>query len=109
MMLIIGNFRAYNNFKVEFWVSDYYYNGTTGNFLAGILFVRGFFLMAYKGYDRIYSHATNLGCVFAVVATLFPTQVRTALYIIYILFMLLLFFITTNSPVSRRCFVRDGY
>src|ERR1700704_520263 len=64
LLLIIGNLIAYNNFNIEFSVSDYYDNGTAGDILVGVLFVLGFFLMAYKGYDLTDSRAANLGCVF---------------------------------------------
>jgi hypothetical protein len=37
------------------------------------LYVFGFFLLSYKGYQRIDDIISNLGCVFAVGSALFPT------------------------------------
>ncbi|HMX81304.1 MAG TPA: hypothetical protein PLG91_13380, partial [Ferruginibacter sp.] len=51
-LLIIGNLIANQTLHIEFSVSDYYDNGTAGDILVGVLFVLGFFLMAYKGFDR---------------------------------------------------------
>src|SRR6188768_127088 len=65
LLLVLGNLIAFNNFKIEFSVSDYYDNSTAGDILVGVLFVLGFFLMTYKGYDRTDSRTANLGCIFA--------------------------------------------
>ncbi len=53
-------------------VSKYYYTGT-GDVLVGTLFVIGFFLFSYKGYDRDYI-AGRIGWIAAVGAALFPTH-----------------------------------
>ena len=53
-------------------ISTYYYTGTR-NILVGALWAIGFFLLSYKGYGRADANAGNLGCVFAVGITLFPT------------------------------------
>jgi len=92
LLLIIGNFVAYNNFEIEFSVSDYYDNSTAGDILVGVLFVLGFFLMAYKGYDRIDSRAANLGCIFSLGVALFPTtSSNNVIHIMHFVFALLLF------------------
>ncbi|HSR51265.1 MAG TPA: DUF998 domain-containing protein [Acidobacteriota bacterium] len=49
-----------------------YYHTHMGDVLVGTLFVIGFFLMSYKGYDRRDDIAGNLACVFAVGTALFP-------------------------------------
>ncbi|HMK04916.1 MAG TPA: hypothetical protein VK489_12020 [Ferruginibacter sp.] len=92
LLLIIGNFIAYNNFDIEFSVSDYYDNSTAGDILVGILFVLGFFLMAYKGYDSIDSRTANLGCIFALGVALCPTTSSNyVVHIMHFVFALLLF------------------
>ena len=92
LLLIIGNFIAYNNFNIEFSVSDYYDNGTAGDILVGVLFVLGFFLMTYKGYDRTDSRTANLGCVFALGVALCPTTSSNhVIHIMHFVFAILLF------------------
>ena len=53
-------------------ISSYYYTGTR-DVLVGSLWAIGFFLLSYKGYERIDSIAGKLGCVFALGTALFPT------------------------------------
>ncbi|MBS1753657.1 MAG: hypothetical protein R2765_01415 [Ferruginibacter sp.] len=92
ILLIIGNLFANNSFKIEYSVSDYYDNGTAGDILVGILFVLGFFLMTYKGYDKTDSRAANLGCVFALGVALCPTTSgNNFIHILHFVFALLLF------------------
>ncbi len=91
-LLIIGNYIYADTFIIEFSVSDYYDNGTAGDIFVGILFVLGFFLMSYKGYDKTDSRAANFGCVFALGAALFPTTSSNhTVYIMHFVFSLLLF------------------
>jgi uncharacterized membrane protein HdeD (DUF308 family) len=91
-LLIIGNLIANSSLKIEFSVSDYYDNGTAGDILVGILFVLGFFLMSYKGYDRIDSRAANLGCFFALGVALCPTTSSNyVVHIMHFVFAVLLF------------------
>ncbi|HQW92895.1 MAG TPA: hypothetical protein PKY28_07330 [Ferruginibacter sp.] len=92
LLLIIGNLIANSSLTIEFSVSDYYDNGTAGDILVGILFVLGFFLMSYKGYDRIDSRAANLGCVFALGVALCPTtSTNDVVHILHFVFAVLLF------------------
>ncbi len=92
VLLIIGNLIANETLTIEFSVSDYYDNGTAGDILVGILFVLGFFLMAYKGYDKIDSRAANFGCVFALGVALCPTtSTNTLVHNMHFVFALLLF------------------
>jgi hypothetical protein len=105
LLLIIGNFIAYNNFNIEFSVSDYYDNSTAGDILVGILFVLGFFLMTYKGYDKTDSRVANLGCVFALGVALFPTtSTNNVVHIMHFVFALLLFtvFIVFSIYLFRK-------
>lgn len=92
LLLIIGNLVASNTMHIEFSVSDYYDNSTAGDILVGVLFVLGFFLMAYKGYDRTDSIAANLGCAFALGVALFPTtSPNNIVHTMHFVFALLLF------------------
>lgn len=92
VLLVIGNLIANNTLQIEFSVSDYYDNGTAGDILVGILFVLGFFLMTYKGYDKTDSRAANLGCVFALGVALCPTTSNNlVIHNLHFVFALLLF------------------
>jgi hypothetical protein len=52
-------------------ISDYYYTGLRDVFV-GTLFVLGFFLLAYRGYESIDSKFANAGFFFALGCALFP-------------------------------------
>lgn len=53
-------------------ISSYYHTGMRDVFV-GTLCVIGFFLLSYRGYDRVDDGAGTLACAFAVGAALFPT------------------------------------
>ena len=92
ILLILGNLIANSSLQIEFSVSDYYDNSTAGDILVGVLFVLGFFLMTYKGYEKVDSRAANLGCVFALGVALFPTtSTNHVVYIMHFVFAVLLF------------------
>ena len=92
LLLIISNLVTNNTLHIEFSVSDYYDNGTAGDILVGILFVLGFFLMTYKGYDKTDSRAANFGCVFALGVALCPTTSHNnVIHIMHFVFAVLLF------------------
>lgn len=91
-LLILGKLISENSFAIEFSVSDYYDNGTAGDVLVGILFVLGFFLMTYKGHEKIDSRTANFGCVFALGVALCPTtSSNNVIHIMHFVFALLLF------------------
>lgn len=91
-LLIIGKLVSENSFTIEFSVSDYYDNKTAGDILVGILFVLGFFLMTYKGYDKTDNRAANLGCIFALGVALCPTTSHNhTIHILHFVFAVLLF------------------
>lgn len=105
LLLFIGNLFANNTLQIEFSVSDYYDNGTAGDILVGVLFVLGFFLMTYKGYDKTDSRIANLGCVFALGVALFPTTSSNYLvHKMHFVFALLLFtvFIVFSMYLFRK-------
>ena len=105
LLLVIGNLIANNSLQIEFSVSDYYDNSTAGDILVGVLFVLGFFLMTYKGYDKTDSRVANLGCVFALGVALFPTtSPNHTVHIMHFVFALLLFsvFIVFSIYLFRK-------
>ncbi len=51
-----------------------YYHTDMRNVFVGTLFVIGFFLLSYKGYEPNDNWAGNLGCIFAIGVALFPTD-----------------------------------
>ena len=111
-LLIIGNLIANQTLHIEFSVSDYYDNGTAGDILVGVLFVLGFFLMAYKGFDRIDSITANLGCVFALGVALCPTtSSNQVVHILHFVFAMLLFstfiffsiYLFRKSDPQKKC------
>lgn len=95
-------------------ISDYYYTGMRDVFV-GTLWAIGFFLFSYKGPERVDAIAGNLGCIFAVAVTLFPTtpdSVDHATFIggLHLTFAALLFltltffslFLFTKTDPSKR-------
>jgi preprotein translocase subunit SecG len=112
LLLIIGNFFASNTLRIEDSVSDYYDNSTAGDILVGVLFVLGFFLMTYKGYDKVDSRTANLGCIFALGVALFPTtSTNHVIHIMHFVFALLLFtvfiffsvYLFRKSDPAKKC------
>ena len=53
-------------------ISSYYYTGM-GDVFVGVLFIIGFFLLSYRGYECIDDVMGHLACAFAVGVALFPT------------------------------------
>jgi hypothetical protein len=72
-LLVITDSLAQSALRTEDSISDYYDNATAGDLLVGVLFVLGFFLLSYKGYEPIDSHAANFGFLCALGVALFPT------------------------------------
>ena len=111
-LLIIGNLIANQTLKIEFSVSDYYDNGTAGDILVGVLFVLGFFLMTYKGFDKLDSRTANFGCVFALGVALCPTtSSNQVVHILHFVFAMLLFsvfiffsiYLFRKSDPAKKC------
>ncbi len=112
LLLIIGNLMATGTLHIEFSVSDYYDNSTAGDILVGVLFVLGFFLMTYKGYNKTDSRVANLGCVFALGVALCPTTSSNyIIHIMHFVFALLLFsvFIIFSIYLFRKSDHAKGY
>jgi uncharacterized membrane protein len=79
---------------------------------VGVLFVLGFFLMAYKGFDRVDSITANLGCVFALGVALCPTtSSNQVVHILHFVFAMLLFstfiffsiYLFRKSDPQKKC------
>lgn len=73
LLVVFGKWISERTWQLEFSISDYYDNGTAGDILVGILFVLGFFLMAYKGPLPIDNITAKIGCIASLGASLFPT------------------------------------
>jgi len=112
LLLIIGNLVANKTMHIEFSVSDYYDNSTAGDILVGVLFVLGFFLMAYKGFNRTDSRTANFGCVFALGVALCPTTSSNYfIHIMHFVFAVLLFsvFIVFSIYLFRKSDQPKGF
>jgi hypothetical protein len=91
-ILVISDSIANCKLGIEFSISDYYDNGISGDLLVGVLFVLGFFLLSYRGYEPIDSRLSNLGCLFALGVALFPTTSENNLvHTLHFVFAFLLF------------------
>ena len=95
LLVVLGKFISDGSWQLEFSISDYYDNGTGGDILVGILFVLGFFLLSYKGPERIDNRAADVGCVAALGVALFPTTYCSDcwVHIMHFVFALLLFLV----------------
>ena len=102
-------------------ISAYYHTGMRDVFV-GTLWAIGFFLLSYKGYECADDIAGDLGCIFAVGVTLFPTfpngvassnarfighihQTFTALFFLTLIYFSLFLFTKTNpraTPTRRK-------
>jgi hypothetical protein len=67
----LGAFLVFQN-GIQSSLSSYYHTGMRDVFV-GTLWAIGIFLYAYKGFERADNIAGNLGCIFAIGITLFPT------------------------------------
>jgi magnesium-transporting ATPase (P-type) len=93
LLVVLGKFISEQSGQLEFSISDYYDNGSAGDLLVGVLFVLGFFLLSYKGPERIDNRAADVGCVAALGLALFPTTYCSDcwVHIMHFVFALLLF------------------
>ncbi len=93
LLVVLGKFISEKSGQLEFSISDYYDNGSAGDLLVGVLFVLGFFLLSYKGPERIDNRAADVGCIAALGLALFPTTYCSDcwVHIMHFVFALLLF------------------
>jgi hypothetical protein len=92
LLMVIFKFIYENSTEIEFSISDYYDNGGAGYVLVGVLFVLGFFLLSYKGYDKLDDRVSDFGCLCALGVALFPTTSENkTVHIMHFVFALLLF------------------
>lgn len=92
LLLFIANYISFSSTKIENSISDYYDNAAAGDVLVGVLFVLGFFLLSYKGYEKIDELTAKLGFVFALGVALFPTTSPVKfVHIMHFVFAFLLF------------------
>jgi hypothetical protein len=71
IVLVVGTILVTFNLAVRSSISAYY-NSVMGPVFAGVLFVVGWFLYAYRGYDRRDDRAGDRACLFAMGVALFP-------------------------------------
>jgi hypothetical protein len=114
ILLVIGKLISQNSFKLEYSISDYYDNSTSGDILVGVLFALAFFLVSYKGYAAIDSIAANFGCTFALGVALCPTTSSNKfvhyahfgfaflLFSVFIFFSIYLFRKSSAHPTKQK-------
>jgi len=73
VILAVWGFFIYGGLEIQPSISDYYTLRTRDAFV-GILFVVGWFLFAYKGYEPQDDIAGDLACLFALGVVFFPTS-----------------------------------
>ncbi len=94
LLMMIGKVISSNSMQLEFSVSDYYDDGTAGDFFVGILFALGFFLFSYRGYEAIDNRIANVGAVMALGVALFPTTSKILwVHYMHFVFAILLFIV----------------
>ena len=92
LFVVIGKLIYEGSMEIEYSISDYYDNGTAGDFLVGILFALAFFLFSYRGYEPIDNRIASAGCVFALGVALCPTTSKNeTVHDLHFVFALLLF------------------
>ena len=93
LLVVLGKLISEKSGQLEFSISDYYDNGSAGDLLVGVLFVLGFFLLSYKGPERIDNRTADVGCIAALGVALFPTTYCSDcwVHIMHFVFALLLF------------------
>ncbi len=96
-----------------------YYHLDVGDVLVGTLFVLGFFLFAYRGYDKTDDFVSNLACIFALGIALFPVAPLinatprdlcvskihygfTFLFFAALIYMSLFLFTKTKKPTTKE-------
>jgi hypothetical protein len=72
LILIIYNWSFGNCRTIQAAISDYYYTAS-GDIFIGVIFAISFFLIAYKGYDRMDQWLTNSAGICSVLISLLPT------------------------------------
>ena len=92
LLMVIFKYISEKSAVIEFSISDYYDNGSAGYVLVGVLFVLGFFLLSYKGYEKIDDRASDVGCIASLGIALFPTtSTIKSVHIMHFVFALVLF------------------
>lgn len=87
LLVVIGKWISNGTPALEFSISDYYDNRAGGDILVGVLFVLGFFLLSYKGPEKIDNRAADVGCVAALGVALFPTTYCMGCWVYYMHFI----------------------
>ena len=93
LLLVLGKLIYQCEWLVEDSISDYYDNGTAGDILVGVLFVLGFFLFSYHGFNSTDDLFANLGGIFALGVALFPTTAEGIVHVLHFVFASSLFIV----------------
>ncbi len=112
VVLAIWGFLLTWSWELQESISDYY-GLRTRDVFVGILFAIGWFLFAYRGYDRGDDRAGDLGCLFALGVALFPnsgTRVESTvhfasavlLFLVLAYFSIFLFTKSSGTPTPRK-------
>jgi hypothetical protein len=72
LMLIVWAWVFGNCSSIQYAVSDYYYTAS-GDLFIGVIFTISFFLIAYKGYDRMDQWLTNSAGFCSILISVLPT------------------------------------
>lgn len=92
LFLVIFDSISKGIFHIEYSISDYYNNGSAGDLFVGVLFVLGFFLLSYKGYEKIDDRIADIGCIGAIGVALFPTtSENNFVHMMHFVFAMILF------------------
>jgi hypothetical protein len=112
VVLAVWGFLLTSSWELQESISDYYGLRTRDAFV-GILFVIGWFLFAYRGYDRRDDRAGDLGCIFALGVALFPNSgarlestihftSAALLFLVLAYFSIFLFTKSSGTPTPRK-------
>lgn len=125
VVLAVGGLLIFEKPELQRSISAYFHTDLRQVFV-GSLWAIGFFLLSYKGYGRADAIAGDLGCLFAVGMTLFPTrpevvvssndvlfgqihQAFAALFFLTLIFFSLFLFTKTNpsQPPTKKKLQRN--
>lgn len=112
VVLALWGFLLLGRFEIQESISDYY-SLRTRDGLVGALFAIGWFLFAYRGYERADNLAGNLACFFALGVALFPNSgepweamlhftCAVGLFLVLAYFSIFLFTKTGGTPTDQK-------
>ena len=107
IVMVVGTFLF--TFQLDLRASiSAYYDSVMGPAFAGILFVVGWFLFAYKGHDQRDDKAGDRACLFAMGVAIFPHQSATHAWVPWIHFASATLLFLTLAYFSYFLFTETG-